>query len=172
MIGYYNTAACLWLEVYRRGGFAALRRVLASMRANTPPTTGHFVVQHLSVVLRTDLRPVLRRYGFTDAELTAPPPPEPVTRLAVAPRRPRAGQRVTARLVLERNGGAAIGGRVRCTAQLGRRSLAVVARGMLGVVLLPLATIARSSRRVVSRGTIVVQLEGERVSRSFMRRLR
>jgi hemolysin type calcium-binding protein len=71
----YTTAACFWWEAQRLGGFAGLRALLASMRIRPPLTTGELVVQHANVVLGTDMRGVLLRYGFATAELAAPPPP-------------------------------------------------------------------------------------------------
>jgi hypothetical protein len=70
----YNTAACFWLEIYNRGGFPALRRVLASMRADAPLTTGELVLHNANPALAFDLRPMVRRHGFTDEELVATGP--------------------------------------------------------------------------------------------------
>jgi hypothetical protein len=71
----YNTGACFWWEAQRLGGFAGLRALLASMRLRPPLTTAELVVQHANVVLGTDLRPLLLRYGFTPGDLPAPAPP-------------------------------------------------------------------------------------------------
>ena len=71
----YSTAACFWLEVYRRGGAPAIRGVLAGMRQHRPKTTGEFVLHHASRVLHVDLRPLAARYGFEPAELQAGPAP-------------------------------------------------------------------------------------------------
>ena len=60
----YMTAACFWREIYARGGFPAIRGILASMRSRRPLTTGEFVLHHVNRVLNRDLRPVAARYGF------------------------------------------------------------------------------------------------------------
>jgi RTX calcium-binding nonapeptide repeat (4 copies) len=67
----YMTAACFWHEIYARGGFPAIRGILASMRSRRPLTTGEFVLHHVNRVLNRDLRPVAARYGFEPAELAA-----------------------------------------------------------------------------------------------------
>jgi hypothetical protein len=69
----YHTAACYWWEIHRLGGLPAIRGVLASMRRERPRSDGQ-VVEHANLVLNTELRPVLARYGFTPAELEAAPP--------------------------------------------------------------------------------------------------
>lgn len=69
----YRTAACLWHEAYRLRGLPAIRGILASMRARPASTAGELVVHHFSRVLNVDFRPVVARYGFTPAELTALP---------------------------------------------------------------------------------------------------
>jgi RTX calcium-binding nonapeptide repeat (4 copies) len=61
--------------VAARGGLPAIRGVLASMRTQRPTTTGELVLHHANRVLHADLRPVLARYGFEPAELTARPVP-------------------------------------------------------------------------------------------------
>jgi hypothetical protein len=78
----YATAACFWLEVHRRGGFPALRRILMRMRSTKVTSVGELVVQHVNPVLGRDFRPIAKRYGFTNSDLTArgapphdPPPP-------------------------------------------------------------------------------------------------
>lgn len=68
----YHTAACYWWEIHRLGGLPAIRGVLASMR-RAPPVSDGQIVEHANLVLNRDLRPVLARYGFTPAELTAAP---------------------------------------------------------------------------------------------------
>jgi hypothetical protein len=82
----YHTAACFWLEVYARGGFSAIRRTLASARIDRPTTTGELVLHNANPAVAADLRPVARRYGFTEEELVAsgsplaPAPPSCVAR--------------------------------------------------------------------------------------------
>ena len=71
----YMTAACFWREIYARGGFPAIRGILASMRSRRPLTTGEFVLHHVNRVLNRDLRPVAARYGFEPSELAASPVP-------------------------------------------------------------------------------------------------
>jgi hypothetical protein len=78
----YATAACFWVEVHRHGGFPAIRRILMRLRSIHASTPGELVVHHVNPVLGLDFRPIARRYGFTDADLTAagappldPPPP-------------------------------------------------------------------------------------------------
>jgi hypothetical protein len=68
----YHTAACYWWEIHRLGGLPAIRGVLASMRRQPPSTAGQ-IVEHANLILNADLRPILARFGFTPAELTATP---------------------------------------------------------------------------------------------------
>lgn len=74
-IEHYNTAACLWFEIRARGGDAAIRRVLASVRADRPTTTGDLLVRNVNPALEADLSAVVVRYGFIGAELTSSAPP-------------------------------------------------------------------------------------------------
>jgi hypothetical protein len=74
-VEHYNTAACLWYEVRARGGDAAIRRVLASDRADRPTTTGDLLVRNVNPALAADLTEVFGLYGFTGAELTSAAPP-------------------------------------------------------------------------------------------------
>jgi Ca2+-binding RTX toxin-like protein len=67
----YNTAACFWLEVLDRGGLPAIRRALASIRADYPLTSGDLIVRNVSPAVGEDLRPIARRYGFDDDDLVA-----------------------------------------------------------------------------------------------------
>ncbi len=75
----YNTAACFWREVLRRGGFPAIRRILMRLRASPATTPGELVVHHVNPVLGGDFRPIAKRYGFSDHDLVAagPPPLDP-----------------------------------------------------------------------------------------------
>lgn len=71
----YRTASCFWSEVYARGGFPAVRGILAGLRRQPATTTGEFVLHHVNRVLSADLRPVVERYGFEPSELEAGPTP-------------------------------------------------------------------------------------------------
>ena len=75
-VEHYNTAACLWYEIRAAGGDAAIRRVLASARADRPTTTGALLVRNVNPALGADLTEVVTRYGFTRAELTSAVPPQ------------------------------------------------------------------------------------------------
>jgi hypothetical protein len=70
-IEMYDTAACFWVEVLDRGGLSAIRRALASIRADYPLTTGDLIVRNVSPAVGVDLRPIARRYGFDDDDLSA-----------------------------------------------------------------------------------------------------
>jgi hypothetical protein len=82
----YNTAACFWVEVLERGGLPAIRRALASIRVDPPATSGDLVVRNVGPAVGEDLRPIAKRYGFSDDDLAARPHP-----LAPATPRCRAG---------------------------------------------------------------------------------
>lgn len=71
----YRTASCLWEDILARGGFPAVRGILAGMRYRPPVTTGEFLLHHVNRVLNADLRPVVERYGFDLTELEASPAP-------------------------------------------------------------------------------------------------
>jgi hypothetical protein len=89
----YATAACFWLEVYRRGGFPALRRILMRTRTIKATTTGELVLHHINPVLGLDFSPIAKRYGFAEADLAAlgaPPPDPPPPALALSRVRPTA----------------------------------------------------------------------------------
>lgn len=73
-VEHYNTAACLWFEIRSRGGDAAIRRVLASVRGDRPTTTGDLLVRNVNPALGQDLTEIVVRYGFTRAELTSAAP--------------------------------------------------------------------------------------------------
>jgi hypothetical protein len=73
-IEHYNTAACLWYEIRARGGDAAIRRVLASARADRPTTTGDLLVRNVNPSLIADLTGIVLRYGFTRTDLTSAAP--------------------------------------------------------------------------------------------------
>jgi len=133
----YATGACFWLEVYRRGGFPAIRRILMRLRAYEPRSPGELVTHHVNPVLRLDFRPLARRYGFSDADLTAegpvpPDPPPPSTALSrpkpVAP--PRAGRVLTVSAAVTRGdtGDPPSTATVSCAARVGRTTLSPSAR--------------------------------------------
>jgi hypothetical protein len=78
----YHTAACLWLEVYRRGGFRAIRKILAASRIEQPRTPAALAA-YTNSVLGADIRPVMMRYGFAAGDLatdgiTVPPAIDPI----------------------------------------------------------------------------------------------
>src|SRR5262249_57765082 len=68
---------CFWLEVERRGGFAAIRRILMRLRTIEASTVGELVLHHVNPVLGIDLRPIAKRSGFTDPDLPAHGPRPP-----------------------------------------------------------------------------------------------
>lgn len=74
-VEHYNTAACLWFEIRSRGGDAAIRRVLASVRGDRPTTTGDLLVRNVNPALGQDLTEIVMRYGFTREDLTSATPP-------------------------------------------------------------------------------------------------
>jgi hypothetical protein len=74
-IDSYNTAACFWVEVLERGGLPAIRRALASIRVDPPATSGDLVVRNVGPAVGGDLRPIAKRYGFSDDDLAARPHP-------------------------------------------------------------------------------------------------
>jgi len=128
----YKTAACLWREVLRRGGFPAIRRILMGLRTSPATTPGELVVHHVNPVLGGDFRPIAKRYGFTDHDLVAagPPPLDPpppallVSKPRTSPVPARAGQRVTATVKVARSdtGDSPATLTVRCPARLGIRA--------------------------------------------------
>jgi hypothetical protein len=78
----YHTAACFWLEIYRRGGFRAIRKILAASRIERPRTPAALAA-YANSVLRTDIRPVMMRYGLTASDLVTegiavPPAVDPI----------------------------------------------------------------------------------------------
>ena len=74
-IDSYNTSACFWVEVLDRGGLPAIRRALASIRVDPPLTSGDLIVRNVSPAVGEDLRPIAKRYGFSDDDLAARPHP-------------------------------------------------------------------------------------------------
>jgi len=172
-IEYYNTAACLWLEVHARGGFAAIRKVLAGMRAHPPASNGAFV-EELNAVLGDDLRPVLMRYGFTAEDLARPRAQLAAALPALVPGRPRTGQTLTVRLsVIDAHTDRPIaGGSVSCRAKVGRRGLRAVAKGRRAGTHFCAYRLPRSAKGKTVSGSIAVAYDGDRLVRVFSRRVR
>lgn len=133
----YATAACFWLEVHRRGGFPALRRILMRTRAIRATTAGELVVHHVNSVLGIDFRQIAKRYGFTDDDLTAdgapppdPPPPSLLLSRMKVPAPARAGRPLTVSVAVARSdtGDPPSGATVSCTARIGGAALRASAK--------------------------------------------
>jgi hypothetical protein len=179
----YATAACLWLEIYRVGGHNAIRRILARLRADAPFTTAELIVHHVNHVLGRDLRPLMHRYGFVDAELTAPgaPPPDPPPTAIAAGRptlsstRPRPAGRLTARTLVTRKdwGERLSAATVSCRARVGPRTLPVSSRAFVAGVARCTWTVPRWARGGTVTGTITVRdVGGATAHATFTARVR
>jgi hypothetical protein len=178
----YNTAACFWVEVYRRGGFPALRRILLRLRAYRAATPGELVVNHVNPVLGEDLRPIAKRYGFTDSDLAAagapPPDPPPPALVLTAPRptpsRPSAARQLATSLSVARSDtGDAVGAAtVRCSARAGKLALRVVVRRFERGRATCAWHVPRTTRGRTLRATTTVVYLGVSGSKTYTARIR
>ena len=176
----YATAACFWVEVQRRGGFPAIRRILMRLRSIHASTPGELVVHHVSPVLGVDFRPIAKRYGFTDADLAAagappldPPPPSLVLSKPKPSGTPRAGRRFRLSVDVTRSdtGDPPPGAAVACTARAGAtrlRASSLLAGGRATCLWTP----SRAVRGRTLRATITVTERGVAARAAYAARVR
>ena len=176
----YATAACFWVEVQRRGGFPAIRRILMRLRSIHASTPGELVLHHVSPVLGLDFRPIAKRYGFTDADLVAsgsppldPPPPSLILSKPQPSGTPRAGRqfRLSVDVTRSDTGDAPFRAAVGCRARTGATALR--AKSLLtGGRATCLWMLPRASRGRTLRATVTVTERGIAARAAYAARVR